>query len=449
MGYSSVNNRRPFEAASKSSHHHIINDPEVQDFLTRIGKVPRAEEVTLDAQLIKYEPSENNPVEAIVAVDGGYTEALIEKEFPSRLLHFLQFGALLFKRDDLVTLSRSAFIAPEDMAKLKNINRLKLVLPTKNIRFSDETTLRRSVLRAIFEFYSNNNLQESQSLVDTLAWFVFHRYKRDRSQDDRQWLLSTNPLAPESGSVLLKESEMDTDYTFPCSVTGGRIFLTDIFRLHEVIDEESGAAGILGYLANVIEHTIIIHIIRQLLRQRPATLNKVLFIKDGPTGFFGQTARLHVLMRDLVNWLFSNHNLLLAGLEKSGAFVDHANEIRDKLPAGSALLLGNDYIYRYILPGQTDSSRAYGSTTNYGHKLIFKTRAGQIYVVSVPSRDVVPTPAQGDLPNLQVLLTNIEDLHCDMYDSALFPVALVNKLVSLSAHPSQRILQQFAIASLQ
>jgi hypothetical protein len=33
---------------------------------------------------------------------------------------------------------------------------------------------------------------------------------------------------------------------------------------------------------------------------------------------------------------------------------------------------------------------------------------------------------------------------CDRYDSALVPVALVNHLISLSQHPSARILQRFA-----
>lgn len=51
-------------------------------------------------------------------------------------------------------------------------------------------------------------------------------------------------------------------------------------------------------------------------------------------------------------------------------------------------------------------------------------------------------------PYLQVILDNVEKLHCDMYDSALFPVALVNKLVSLSAHPSQRILTKFTKQTL-
>ena len=224
--------------------------------------------------------------------------------------------------------------------------------------------------------------------------------------------------------------------------------MTDIFRLHEVIDEETGATGILGYLVNVIEHLIIIHLIRLLYNTQPEMLKKVLFIKDGSTGFFGQTAQLHVAMQDLVSWLFDKHNILLTGLEKSGAFVDHAQEIQNKLESGKALILSDNYIYRYILPGTGDPNRPYASTSNYGHKVIFKTRNGQMYVVAVPVKELKKNPTINDLPNLQIILDNVEKLHCDMYDSALFPVALVNKLVSLSAHPSQGILKKFATQNI-
>ncbi len=44
--------------------------------------------------------------------------------------------------------------------------------------------------------------------------------------------------------------------------------------------------------------------------------------------------------------------------------------------------------------------------------------------------------------------SSIEKLRCDMYDNALVPVALANKLVSLANHPSSRILQKFATGSL-
>ncbi len=129
--------------------------------------------------------------------------------------------------------------------------------------------------------------------------------------------------------------------------------------------------------------------------------------------------------------------------------MDHAHEIQEKLKPGQALILTDDYIYRYILPGTGDPNRPYASTSNYGHKVIFKTRGGQMHVVSMPVRELRKTPSDIDLPNLQIILNNVEGLRCDMYDSALFPVALVNKLVSLSAHPSQRILQKFASKSVR
>ncbi|MEG5094579.1 hypothetical protein QUB31_19940 [Microcoleus sp. B13-B4] len=444
MGYTSKNNRRPFEGASKASHHHIINDPEVQSTMERIYKPPKDAGISLIDMTVDFAPPQNNPVEAVIAVDGGYTEVILDKGFPSQTMHFLQFGALYFEMEDLAKIDAAAFIAPEDMAKLRNIERLKLALPTKNLCFKDKNTLKATVLTAIFEFFSNNNLSEKHSLVDTLAWFIFRRYKQgNKTEKDKRWNLATNPLSPVGNQVVLSERDM-ANYMFKCPETGGKIHLTDIFRLHEVIDEETGAAGILGYLLNVIEHIIIIHLIRQLLRSQPEILKKVLFIKDGSTGFFGQTALLHDPMNDLVNWLLDKHNILLAGLEKSGAFVDHAHEIQEKLKPGQAVILNDDYIYRYILPGTGDPNNPYAYTSNYGHKVIFKARGGQMHVVSMPVRKLKKTPNSTDLPNLQVILDNVEGLRCDMYDSALFPVALVNKLVSLSAHPSQRILQKFA-----
>ncbi|GAB4347662.1 MAG: DNA double-strand break repair nuclease NurA [Cyanophyceae cyanobacterium] len=449
MGYPSQNNRRPFEAASKAAHHHIINDPEVQKLVNRLYKPPRSGEIPLEDVTIDFDPPSNNQIEAIIAVDGGYTEAVLEKNFPSRTMHFLQFGALLFKQEDLAKLDSSEFIAPEDMAKLKNIHRLKLALPTKNIRFQDEHTLQGSVLKAIYEFFVKSTLGEDKSLIDTLAWFIFRRYKQNKkTEEDKCWNLATNPFSPDGNSVLLVESNMDRDYTFPCPETGGRIYLTDVFRLHEIIDEDFGATGILGYLVNAIEHLIIIHTIRQLLRYQPDMLKKVFFIKDGPTGFFGQTARLHKPMRDLVDWLLNEHNIVLAGLEKSGAFVDHAQSIQGNLEPGKVLILTDDYIYRYIRPNSGNPDSIYGYTSNYGHKIIFKARNAQMYVVSIPVRELKKNPTINDLPNLQVILSNVEALHCDMYDSALFPVALVNKLVSLSAHPSQHILRKFASQSI-
>ena len=106
---------------------------------------------------------------------------------------------------------------------------------------------------------------------------------------------------------------------------------------------------------------------------------------------------MHKPMRELVNYLFENYNLFIAGLEKSGPFVEHADEIADRLENGSALILDNDYIYKYILPGKADPANPYGSTTYYGNKLIFKTMHDGIYVVSVPTQEIITHPNEIDL----------------------------------------------------
>jgi hypothetical protein len=43
---------------------------------------------------------------------------------------------------------------------------------------------------------------------------------------------------------------------------------------------------------------------------------------------------------------------------------------------------------------------------------------------------------------------NIQKLKCDMYDDAIVPVALANKLVSLANHPSKVLLEKFATSAM-
>jgi hypothetical protein len=157
---------------------------------------------------------------------------------------------------------------------------------------------------------------------------------------------------------------------------------------------------------------------------------------------------MHVPMRRLIKFLFDKHNIYLAGLEKSGAFVEHADEISSKLKSDSILILDNEYIYKYILPGRADSTNPYGKTTYYGNKLIFKSSDDQVYVVTLPTTEILLSPRKDDFKNIDAVLFNLKKLKCDMYDCSLIPVALVNKLISLSNHPSAVILEKFAKKSM-
>jgi len=438
MGYTSKNGRRPNEYASKSSHSYLINDPFVDEFLQKCSMPKLVNEINLsDQKIINLNDIEDNPINYIIAIDGGYSEVSVRKEFPSSTISFFQFGALIFSVDDLNNISKKPFIFPEDIAKLKNIQRIKLVLPTKNITLRKEVSLIDSVRKAIFEFFINEF--DDNKFIETLKWFLFEEYNVGISELN----LSRCPVCEES-NIKLNKKNMHIDFSFKCQYCGGKIYLTDIFRLHEAIDNELGAGGILGYVTTLLEQIVLIHLIKIILKTKPALLNEILFIKDGPLAFFGQTANMYKPMRNLTNYLIKNHNLYLAGLEKSGAFVEHADEISKKIDPDTILLFNNEYIYTYILPGKADPNNPYGKTTYYGNKLLFKSDDENLYVITLPTQDALLYPKKEDFKNIDVILNNIKKLKCDMYNNSLLPVTLVNKLVSLADHPSSIILEKFA-----
>jgi hypothetical protein len=310
------------------------------------------------------------------------------------------------------------------------------------VQLQGQPTLTASVRRAVYDFFRQK--LEDRPLVETIRWLLYQEY----AYPTESWNLANCPSCRKS-NIPLRRDSISSDYTTPCPNCSEQIYITDVFRLHEAIDDELGAGGIVGYVTTAFEQIILAHLIRVLLEVRPALLREVLFIKDGPLAFFGQTARLYQPFRWLAAYLLSNHDLFLAGLEKSGPFVEHADEVSARLEPGTVLVLDNDYIYEYILPGKADAQRPYGSTTYYSNKVIFKTHAGSMHVVSVPTvEEKISHPQKSQLPNLDAILTNVEILRCDMYDNALIPVALANKLVSLAAHPSSRVLQRFAVGAV-
>ncbi|MEA2445778.1 MAG: hypothetical protein QOJ12_3070 [Thermoleophilales bacterium] len=448
MAYASIRGRKPAERASKISHAELINNPAVRALLADCT-VPRAAEHSAVAKIAEdVLPPVDQRIQAVVAVDGGYREASVRAEFPSAAITFFTFGPLLFRLADLRELDAQPFLAPEDMARLKNIQRYTLALPTRNISRGGKS-LQVSVRETLQEFFERSE-HDDPPLTEALRWILFRGWTNAGGQ---VWEIPGCPnYGCSAGIIKLVPSTPDR---WTCPSCGGPLFLIDALRLHERIDEEQGAGGIAGYVMTTLEQIVLAHVVKALFETKPAFLAEVLFIKDGPLAFFGQTAPLSKPMRELAAFLGRQPDpssgageevalLNVAGLEKSGPFVEHAMQIADRLNPDSVLLLTNDYIYRYIVPGDPSSADPYGKNTYWGGKLIFKAGDDNVYVATVPTGQFKPTPTYGDFLNLTEVLAVLGKLRCSMYDNALIPVALANKLVSLSEFPSSRILETFA-----
>ena len=440
MAYSNEFSDKPFERASKTSHTNIINDATVKEFLSQCRLPPFQEDVDdEDIEELMLEDPAHNPIKTVVAIDGGYTNVAVREAFPSATIAFFQFGVLFFQIKDLMNLKEKPFIDPDDMGKLQNIQRLKLVIPTKGITVNEESDFSSSVRKSIYDFFMTQ--PEDRGFMDALSWLLFEEYASQRAE----WHLASCPYHCDiPGGITIRKEQLSDKYTFRCPKCGGLIYLTDVLRLHEIIDNELGAGGILGYLTTSVEQIIVAYLIKLMLSIKPDMLSHTLFVKDGPLAFFGQTANLHKPMRRLMNYLHANHKIYLVGLEKSGPFVEHAAQISKKLSSRQILLLGNRYIYKYIIPGYSYDDKPYASSSYYGNKLIFKSEHENVYVATIPSPEAKVEPSVEDYYNIREVLYNISALKCDLYYNSLVPVVLANKLVSLADHPSSDLLKAFA-----
>lgn len=435
-----------FERGSRISHSYIINDEEVKQYLNNCEIPVEAEDVELNDAL-KYDIvyPEENTIEFIVAVDGESTTIPVKKTFPSSLITFFQFGSLLIKSADLDEMEKKPFVSPSDINKLKKIEREKFVLPTKNVALKKNIDFRTTVREAIHEFFKKEHSGKT-SILATLYWFIFEQYNPTSTKSN--YKLSQCPHCGTNNIVLEKDKIDFKNYSWTCThdKCNKEIFITDVFRLFEKVDNDAGATGIVTYLESVTESFFTIHTIKSLMEIQHGLVDRFLFVKDGPLSFGGETANMHKPMQALLTYLNQNNKINLVGVETSGAFVDHARQIKDKLNPGQVFLLNNEHIYTYIQVGN-HKEQQYGSTSYYSGKFIYKSFDERVYVLTLPVQNHITyynQPELTDFKNIQEILMNIDKLRCDIYENALIPVAVANKLISLTNHPSSNILERFA-----
>lgn len=443
MGYSQFKGRKPFERASKIAHSEILNNGDVQAFIAGCT-IPSEPDLTDLENLQEPLPTVSSRIEHVIAVDGGMSDASVRRDFPSASITFMTFGPLLLALKDLNALDNQQFIGPEDMARLKNLSRFSLPIPTKVIRSKGSKNFSEGVRRTIHEFL----FVKQKELGHALSWLIYRGWLPPELR--QSWSV---PRCPNSttctGGPFVFQEKGQTELI--CGDCEGTVFLADVLRLYERIDDEQGAGGIMSYLLTTLEQLVVANIIRTLLSLKPSTLREILLIKDGPLAFFGVVAPLRTPMMELMSYLSDKDGgkplVCLVGLEKSGAFVEHAMLIEPKLKRGHYMLFSNEYIYKYIIPGNP-AGAPYGFNTYYGTKLVYKSDRGDVFVATIPLADISVKGQFENIQNAGDILHVVSQLRCSMYDQALVPIVLANKLVSLADFPSSEILSKFVKSNI-
>jgi hypothetical protein len=207
----------------------------------------------------------------------------------------------------------------------------------------------------------------------------------------------------------------------------------------------------------VWERLWLVNFLRSLEAQGILPQHRALaVIMDGPLAVFGHPAWLSKAISLELCRLNSvarqgGHDLLIIGIEKSGAFVDHfaaldavdrtigASPIRNQ----TALPLTNSYIREHIV---VSDGKTYGEDTYFGRKVFYKTAAGARLVATLPflcdaDRDLDDTdPAR--FPRLADAMSLMDAVFSVRFPNALGPLVAAHAEAAIPLNVGRRAFEQ-------
>lgn len=359
----------------------------------------------------------------VLAVDGSNLAAKAVNGYPGAEFGYITIASVLIDLKLVRELEKNEFISPKRFRDTEKASTIDSVFPGCNVILDNEKNAKTSLRRALFEEFKNNSIfSNGESLLETYEHLF--RIKRERFPERN---LPKSPIE----SV---EEDMTYGYgEYVCPHSGERLYSTDALRLHELMNDGGSNGEMFGQIMSTLEKLWLIHILRAFEKKSwLATLRRVAFIMDGPLAVFSTSSWLtKVIEVELrrINDLQKQTNgedLLIIGIEKSGAFYNHFIEIdttkdgiTDKFPIQSALLLCDNYIKENII--FSDSTKPYGQDTYFGRKFFYKAASGQ---------KIVPVIAWFS-DNQKNLLTANPDQFTRLADV----MSLLDQLVS-SRHPN-------------
>lgn len=449
------------ETAGKGGHSDFVRNPDIQRFLSNCDylKTPSDEEAQEIAAQFVTAPSGLPPrmPKFVVASDASKNDSPINDKLPSIQLGFIKVSHVLIVMEKYAELidPSSRFVDPFKAADMhRNAQPITYVLPGSNICYRGATNVKDGFRHAVYDQLTANRRDGSNRMVLTETLLALN--------SDRIKIESCPSCKAFSGNFEFTSKV----HTHACASCSASIYVSDCLRLHEGISDFGDDTIAMTRMMNAVEHLLLASFILELLRDNPAALGQIAFVMDGPLALFGQPAKLHSRIMVLLH----NANvklaelgigpLLVIGLQKTGAVMDHALLLEKFLPKGVIRVVDDKYRHKYITGSDTPSAN-FGNETYYGQDFLFKTERGRMFNFALP----YPFPSKGatedslkfsrmkaELPRYGSLIERACDLiryfELDLYDNAIVPVALAHRHASISLMPGGKVLDLLAKAGL-
>jgi hypothetical protein len=392
--------------------------------------------------------------EFIVAIDGSYTEVDVKNGYPGAKIGYCTVASVLVKLREMDRLDDDRPVDPQEFRRTEEAATVDAALPGCNVITRSHTSARHSFREAVF---------------DVLHDAIVDEEDRTRLLDTYEALLAHKPQSKPQACPY-EEDGCDQHLTVAPGVTScvcpkrRPIYPTDALRIHERFWDIGTNGEAFGLVMQLWERLLPIHLLRCFERSGWLDrMQRLAFFVDGPLGVFGPPAWLSAAISTELKRLNTivraktGNDLLLLGIEKTGAFVTHFDEIDQTETPGKArfeprsyLLLTDRYIKERVC--FSDSEKRYGVDTYFGRKFFYKTASGTRIVASIPFLSDAQDTLDNDValyPQFGTACALLDKLVSSRFPNSLSPLISAHSHAAIPLHLGAKVLQQLARALMR
>jgi hypothetical protein len=442
------------EFAGYRSIRRLVGAEAVQQLLKRAKVAPASSDQNQPLPAHAPNPSTELPA-FVVGIDGSYNEVPVRNGYPGAHVGYCTVASVLINLKLIDELDDERPVDPVKFRETEKAATVDAALPGSNVVTRNHTAARDAFREAVFDVLHDKVIDDEDRtrLLDTyealLAW-----KPKDRPQlcpYDHQGCDQHIPIVPGNTNC-------------PCGKQNA-IYSTDALRIHERFSHDGTNGEAFGLVSEVWGKVLLVHLLRCFERQNMlGDLARLAFVMDGPLGVFGPPAWMSAAISaelKRINGLFrkkTGADLLILGIEKTGTFVTHFDEIDQTEEPGvprfeprSYLMLTDKYIKERI--SLSDSQKRYGVDTYFGRKVFYKSSTGGRIVASIPflteEQDTLDTDDVSLYPQFGTICALLDKLASNRYPNAVTPLVSAHAEAAIPLELGQKVLKQLAKALMK
>lgn len=390
----------------------------------------------------------------VVAIDGSHAEVDVRNGYPGAKVGYCSVASVVLNLAEVERLDVFRPINPIDFRRTEDPSSDASALPGCNVITRDHLSAKDSFRESIFDLL-HDAIVDAEDNTRLLATY--------------QTLLAHKPAGtitcPYSHLGCARQVSIGPNVSTCACERRKPLFPTDALRIHERFNDDAGSNGeAFGYVLSVWERLLLIHLLR-CFEQRTwlDRVGAVAFFVDGPLALFGPPAWLSAAIStelqrlNLVVRQQTGNDIVIVGIEKTGNFVAHFEEI-DKREDGSAFfgpgtyfLPTDKYIKERVIFSESD--KRYGADTYFGRKFFYKTQSGARIVANIPfltaEQDSLLTDEPVVFPRFATVCALLDKLVTSRFPNALAPIVSAHAQASIPLHLGQKVLRQLAQVLMQ